>query len=49
MTCARPVEPGLHLHVVAIRSNPYHHLVCLAGIVKELALRHVTIFYFVAP
>jgi len=49
MTGARPVEPDLHLHVVATRSNPYRHLACLADTVIELALTDVTILYFIAP
>lgn len=49
MTCARPAEPGLHLHAVATRSNPYHRLVWLFGTVGELALTHITILYFIAP
>lgn len=49
MTGAHPAEPGLHQHVVATRSNPYHRLLCLAGTVRELALAHVTILYFIAP
>lgn len=49
MTGVRPVGPGLHLHVVATRSNPYYHLACLGGTVRELALTNVTTLDSVAP